>query len=77
MQIREGSDGPSIRSLLALCHGGGFLFRDHTPGKDHPLHVLRWKDRRAPLQVLSERETNETTTGSLDDMMIDDTIKPL
>ena len=53
MQIREGLDGPSIRSLLALRHGGGLLLRDHTPGKDHPLHVLRRKDRRAPLQVLN------------------------
>ena len=53
LQIREGLDGPSIRSLLALRHGGGLLLRDHTPGKDHPLHVLRRKDRRAPLQVLN------------------------
>ena len=54
VQVREGLNGPSIRSLLALCHGRGFLVRDYTPSKDHTLHVLRWQDRYSALQVLNE-----------------------
>ena len=54
LQGSQGLNGPLVRSFLALRHGGGLLVRGDPAGQVHPLHVLRWQDRRSPLQVLSD-----------------------
>ena len=53
MQVRERPDGPSIRALLALCHGRGILVRSNAPGEDNFIYVLCRKNSNFTFQVLN------------------------
>ena len=53
LQVRERSDGQTVRAVLALCDGRGILIRSDTTGKNIAIHVLRRQNSNSAVQMLN------------------------